>query len=112
MGVLFKSAVGLGAVYFAMFGPALKSDEVVATAGRCANAARLQLAGDAALRANLTAAGCALAVSAQAQKLGPPAVPAPAPAPAAPRQGALTEADLQVPWFGPAPPARKSPRQG
>jgi hypothetical protein len=112
MGVLFKSAIGLGAVYFAMFAPTLKSDEVAATAGQCANAARLQLAGDAALRAQWAAAGCALGVSAQAQKLGPPAVAAPAPVRAAPKRGALSEADLREPWVGPAAPARKSAKRG
>lgn len=113
MGVLLKSAVGLGAVYFAMFAPALKSDEVLATADPCVKAARLQLADATALRARWAAAGCALSVGAQAQTFVGPTLPPPErPARATPKPGALTEADLQEPWFGPAPPTRKSSKRG
>ena len=123
MGFLFKSAIVLGAVYFAMFGQALRSDEVGSAANLCANAASQRLAGDSSLSAQWRAAGCAVAVAAAAQHASAPA-PAAAPPPrqanpgqanprqAKPRSGTLTEADLAEPWFGPARIPRKAARRG
>jgi hypothetical protein len=116
MGFLFKSAIGLGAVYFAMFGQALRSDEAGSAASLCANAASERLAGDSGLGAQWRAAGCAVAVTAAVQHASapPPAVAAPAAPPpqAKPRSGSLTEADLAAPWFGPARIPRKAARRG
>jgi hypothetical protein len=122
MGVLFKSAIGLGAVYLAMFGPALKSADVGATASLCGNAAQARLAGDESLRAQLAAAGCVVKVAAESERLAKAtalkvalparvAQPSPPPPPAPKvRPGTLTESDLAEPWFGPAP--RKSAKRG
>ncbi len=115
MGFLFKSAIGLGAVYFAMFGQALRSDEVGSAASLCANAASQRLAGDSSLGAQWSAAGCAVAAASVAkQASAPAAAPAAAPPPrrAEPRAGTLTEADLAEPWFGPARIPRKAARRG
>ena len=115
MGVIFKSAVGLGAVYFAMFAPTVKSDEMAATASLCAAAAQSRQADEAPLRARWAAAGCVLAVSAQAQRLtaaSPPPPPAAATARAKAVSGALTEADLREPWFGPTATGRKTAKRG
>jgi hypothetical protein len=120
MGMFLKSAIGLGAVYIAMFAPAVRSVDVVPAANLCGAAARAQFEGDASLRAQWTAAGCAAklieaqrAVSAPAAKPAPAAPkPSPAAAPAKPVSGTLTEADLAEPWFGPGRVMRKSGRRG
>ena len=117
MSFVFKSTIGLGAVYFAMFAPALKSSDVAPTASLCAGAVQAQFAGEADLRARWSAAGCALAISAQSQRLTAPLAAASkltaAPAPARRPAGSLTEADLREPWFGPsAHSLRKAGRRG
>jgi hypothetical protein len=115
MGFIFKSAAGLGAVYFAMFAPALNSNDMAATASLCAAAAQSRLANEASLRAHWAAAGCVLAVSAQAQKgaVPPPrATPAAAPPRAKIAAGGLSDADLREPWFGPTGNPRKSAKRG
>jgi hypothetical protein len=122
MGFLFKSAIGLGAVYFAMFGPALRSDGAASTASLCASAATERLAGDSTLRAQWRTAGCAVAAAGLVQNVNlvartSAAVPVAAPpiaspARARPRSGVLTEADLAEPWFGPARIPRKAARRG
>ncbi len=114
MGFIFKSAVGLGGVYFAMFAPTLNSNEVSATTSLCAAAMQSRLADEAPLRAQWAAAGCVLAVSAQAQRaaaIPPPSFARPA-APAKGASGALTQADLREPWFGPSGNAKKSAKRG
>jgi hypothetical protein len=124
MGMLLKSAIGLGAVYIAMFAPAIRSADMAPVANLgpaanlCAAAARAQLAGDASLRAQWSAAGCAVklveaqrAVSAAPPKAAPPP-PKPAPPARKAVSGMLTEADLAEPWFGPARPLRKSAGRG
>jgi len=116
MGFLFKSAIGLGAVYFAMFGQALRSDEAASTANLCASAANARLAGDSDLRAQWRAAGCAVAAASFVERAAPALVAAPrrepTPARATPRSGTLTQADLAEPWFGPARIPRKGERRG
>jgi hypothetical protein len=116
MGFLFKSAIGLGAVYFAMFGQALRSDEAASTASLCANAASARLAGDSGLRAQWRAAGCAVTAASLVERapLAPVSAPrlAPPPTRAKPRSGTLTQADLAEPWFGPARIPRKGARRG
>ena len=114
MGFLFKSAIGLGVVYFAMFGQAPRSDGVGAAASLCAGAAGQRLAGDSSLGAQASAAGCAVAavrLARQTRAAAPPLAPPP-PQQAKPHVGALTEADLAAPWFGPAPARRKAARRG
>jgi hypothetical protein len=120
MGMLLKSAIGLGAVYFAMFAPAIWSADIGPAANLCGAAARAQLEGDATLRAQWAAAGCAVKL-AEAQRIvialppkAAPPPPPPKPAPPSPRavSGTLTEADLAAPWFGPARSARKSGGRG
>ncbi len=116
MGFLFKSAVGLGSVYFFMFAPTLNRDEVSAATSLCAAAMQSRLADEAPLRAQWAAAGCVLAVSAQAQRATaippPPLARLAAPARAKAASGALTEADLREPWFGPSANLRKSAKRG
>jgi hypothetical protein len=120
MGMLLKSAFGLGAVYFAMFAPAIWSADIGPAANLCGAAARAQLEGDATLRAQWAAAGCAVklaeaqrAVSAPPPpKAAPPPPPKPALASAKAVSGTLTQADLAEPWFGPARSLRKSGGRG
>ena len=116
MGFILKSAVGLGVVYFAMFGPAFKDVDVAPTASLCGEAAQARIAGDASLAAQFAAAGCVVKVATEAQRIVK-AAPAPAPPPppppvAKPAAGTLTEADLAEPWFGPARLTRKSAKRG
>jgi hypothetical protein len=121
MGFLFKSAVGLGVVYFAMFGQEWRGGELAPQANVCADAAKAGLAGDSGLPGKWAAAGCAVSLAEQAQKLSAPMIAVkplgtakplaapPSPAPAQKTQiGTLTQADLQEPWFGPV----RSPRKG
>jgi hypothetical protein len=121
MGMFLKSAVGLGVVYFAMFGPAIKPADIGPTASLCGAAAQARIAGDEGLSAQWAAAGCVMKIAAQTQRVAkaPPPKPAPPPPPAPPApsaakpaSGTLTEADLTAPWFGPARPSRKSARRG
>jgi len=114
MGFLFKSAIGLGAVYFAMFGQAPRSEGVGAAASLCAGAASQRLAGDASLSAQASAAGCAVAAVSLAQqtRAAAPPLAGPPPQQAKPHFGALTEADLAEPWFGPVRAPRKAARRG
>ncbi len=113
MGMLLKSAIGLGAVYFAMFGAGDRSADIGPAANLCASAARARLEGDAALRAQWSAAGCVREARRRAagrQRAAAKARRRRRPAAegrrrrAAPRphSGTLTEADLAEPWFGPA----------
>jgi hypothetical protein len=117
MGMLIKSAIGLGAVYVAMFAPEIRGADIGPSASLCGVAARARLEGDATLRAQWSAAGCAVKLIEAQQAVNAPA-PKPAPSPlakpAAPKAlpGTLTEADLAAPWFGPTRPARKSAGRG
>jgi hypothetical protein len=121
MGFLLRSAVGLGAVYFAMFGHGAPTSEIAAPADPCRIAADASLRGDSGLAAQWAAASCAAKFAGRAQRLTAPLVaattlsPPPAPRPAAtprPQNGTLSEADLQEPWFGPAHLTRKAPFRG
>lgn len=115
MGVLLKSAMGLGTVYVLMFAPAVDRAALGPVASLCAEAATAKARGDATVTAQAQAARCALALGAvtaplrltQAESLAP----APPPRPAA-RSGGLTDADLAEPWLGPGALSRKSPRRG
>jgi hypothetical protein len=111
MGFLFKSAIGLGVVYCAMFGQALRSDAVGPAANLCASAVGRQLAGDSSFDAQWKAAGCVAALATIRVKTAPTSASAPAPR-AKPRPGTLTEADLAEPWFGPARSLRKAGGRG
>ena len=120
MGFLFKSAIGLGAVYFAMFSPTLRSQEVGSATSLCASAASQQLAGEAGFSAQMSATGCAAAVVTLAQRRAP-APPAKSPQIKLPQAhspqaklpaGTLTAADLAEPWFGPGRPLRKTAGRG
>ncbi len=115
MGFIFKSTIGLGCVYFAMFGQALQSADLAPTANLCASAAKAGLMSDPTLRAQWAAAGCAVAMSAVTQRLAAPSAAPPPPAPRAAPQGptgTLTEADMRDPWFGPGRIPRKLDRRG
>jgi hypothetical protein len=122
MGVIWKSVVGLGSVYFAMFAPQAPSHDMAATARLCGEAARAQLEQNQALRADIALAGCTLALTTalprpETQAVAPPAAPPVAPPPPAPTHrraggGTLTQADLQDPWFGPTEHSRKARRPG
>ena len=115
MGILLKSAMGLGTVYALMFAPVVDHAALGPAASLCAQAATAKARGDATFAAQSQAARCALALGAvtatvrltQAESLSPP----PPPRPAA-RPGNLTDADLAAPWFGPGGLSRKSPRRG
>ena len=108
MGFIVKSAIGLGCVYFAMFG---QSVDIAPTAKLCGSAAKAGLTGDAISRA-AGAAGCAAAIGAASQRVSE-AAPAPAPRPAAKRAvGTLSTDDLRAPWFGPERIPRKTDRRG
>jgi hypothetical protein len=100
-----------------MFGPAVRSEDFAPTANLCANAAAARLAGDPALRARWAAAGCAMALGAQTQRLtAAPAAPlaaVPPPRRAEPKAaGTLTAEDLRDPWFGPTRIPRKADGRG
>jgi hypothetical protein len=137
MSFLLKSVVGLGAVYAAMFGPALKSGDPDSKATLCAIAAHAPALGgdEAGLRSQLLAAGCAISFNDAAQRLAaslttapaPPrfaglpaaapmaALPAPTPPPppqTRPSAGSLTAADLLEPWYGVDPRARRPRKRG
>jgi hypothetical protein len=112
MGFLIRSAIGLGCVYYAMFGQALRPGELAPAAQLCADAASASLTPDAGLRAPLAAAGCAEALTSQARKTAP-AAPQAAPATKAKRPtGTLTADDLRDPWLGPGRLARKAGARG
>ncbi len=124
MSFLLKSVVGLGAVYAAMFGPALKSGDPDSKATLCAIAAHAPALGgdEAGLRSQLLAAGCVISFNDAAQRLAaslsaPPAAPPLATAPPPPPQtklsaGSLTPADLLEPWYGVDPRAHKPRKRG
>jgi hypothetical protein len=121
MGFLFKSAIGLGCVYFAMFSQALRSSDLTPTANLCAAAVKADIGGEPGLRAKFAAAGCAVALETETKRLAPPAPaarPAPSPpppasqAPAKRLSGTLTADDLRDPWFGPGRAARKASGRG
>ena len=69
MGFLLRSAIGLGAVYFAMFGQAAHVAEVAAPSNPCVEAANASLRGDSGLGAQWAAAGCAAKISGRSQRL-------------------------------------------
>jgi hypothetical protein len=109
MGFLVKSAIGLGCVYFAMFGQPLQSADLAPTANLCQSAAKAGLTGDAISRA-AGVAGCAVAIGTVSERL---AAAAPAPRPASKRAaGTLSADDLRAPWFGPERIQRKTDRRG
>ena len=118
MSFLLKSVLGLGAVYAAMFGPAVKSGDLDSKAALCAIAAHAPaLNGDeAGLRGQLLAAGCALSFNDATQRLAASLAAPPAPAPAPPQTklgaGTLTADDLREPWAGFDPRPRKPRRRG
>jgi hypothetical protein len=119
MGFVVRSVIGLGAVYYAMFSPALKTGDLPRTAAYCASAANSQAALrlDQALQARLAAAGCAISFSADAQRIAASLALPPIPPPRAPAEtkavpGSLTQADLAEPWYGPDPRARKPHKRG
>ena len=115
MGVLLKSAMGLGTVYVLMFAPTVDRAALDPAASLCAQAATAKVRGDATFAAQAQAARCAMALGAvaaplrltQAESLKPPPPPQPAT-----RPGALTDADRAEPWFGPGSLSRKTPRRG
>ncbi len=118
MGFVFKSAIGLGAVYFAMFSSAPQALDLGPAAALCTAAAKSRLSGDG-FRAQWAAAGCGASIVSVAAKAAalpsfpPPAAPPAAPPPAAkPVAGTLTEADLREPWFGPGRLSRKGAKRG
>ena len=126
MGLLLKSAFGLGTVYVLMFAPAVdrvalgpaaalnSATALGPVASLCAQAAAAQARGDAAFAAQALAARCALAlgaISAPLRMTQAESLAAAPPRPAA-RAGGLTGADLADPWFGPGSLSRKSPRRG
>lgn len=112
MSFIFKSAIGLGAVYFAMFSPALKPGEIGPTVALCASAAESRAVADASLRGDAALAGCALRLGAEAQRLvANPASPG-VPPDFRGAAGSLTDADLREPWFGPGPLQRKAAKRG
>ena len=116
MGVLLKSAMGLGTVYALMFAPTVDRTAIGPAASLCAQAATSKARGDATFAAPAQAARCAMSLGAvaaplrltQAENLSPPAPP---PRPVA-RSGGLTGADLAEPWFGPGSLSRKLPHRG
>jgi hypothetical protein len=119
MSFLLKSVVGLGAVYAAMFGPALKSGDPDSKATLCAIAVHAPALGgdEAGLRSQLLAAGCAISFNDAAQRLAaslsappPPAVPPPPQIKVS--AGTLTADDLREPWAGFDPHARKPRKRG
>ena len=117
MGVWIKSAIGLGGVYFAMFGQALHAPDVQSAATACLRAVE---AGDT-LQGKFAAASCAQSATTHAQRLtaalATPAAPVNPPPPRAsapaapPKPGTLTEADLSAPWYGPTRSTRKTSRR-
>lgn len=128
MGFLLRSAIGLGAVYFAMFGQAQHAAEVASASNPCVLAANASLRGDSGVSAQWAAAGCAAKLSGHTQRIAqtlaaaaalsppapaPAAAPAPRPTPTAkPQNGTLTQADFQDPWFGPSRIQRKGGWRG
>jgi hypothetical protein len=118
MSFLLKSVVGLGAVYAAMFGPALKSGDPDSKATLCAIAAHAPALGgdEAGLRSQLLAAGCAISFNDAAQRLAASLSPPPAVAPPPPQiklsAGTLTAEDLREPWAGLDPRGRKPRKRG
>ena len=128
MGVIFKSVLGLGSVYIAMFAPAASSPDVTAAAKLCGEAARSQIADGGSLRSQFALAGCSVALTAPLQRQEPPRASPPRPTPtvavAAPpppappsarnrtAAGTLSQADLRDPWFGPTEHARKARKPG
>ncbi|MDE3175737.1 MAG: hypothetical protein KGM15_06450 [Pseudomonadota bacterium] len=109
MGFLIRSAIGLGCVYYAMFGQALRPGELAPAAQLCADAASASLTPDAGLRAPLAAAGCAEALTSQARRAAPQTAPV---AKAKRPSGTLTADDLRDPWLGPGRLARKTGARG
>jgi hypothetical protein len=122
MGMLLKSAIGLGLVYIAMFAPAIRTADLGPAANLCGAAVQARIAGDESLRARWVAAGCAAKVIAEAQRATSAPAPklvvlsqkpaAPPPPPAKALSGTLTAADLAEPWFGPGRIPRKSANRG
>ena len=116
MGFVMRSAIGLGAVYYAMFAQAPRPAEPGATTSRCASAVASRLTGGPSFAAQMSAAGCAAALAAAAERLEAPPLqptkPTPAASEAKAAAGTLTAADLRDPWFGPTRPAHKAAWRG
>lgn len=114
MGIVLKSTIGLGTVYFLMFSPTAERPALGPVASLCAEAAAAHGSGSFAAQAQSARCLMALGVAAaplrltQAEDLSPPPPP---PRPAG-RPGGLTDSDLAEPWFGPGGLSRKSPRRG
>ncbi len=109
MGFLIRSAIGLGCVYYAMFGQALRPGELAPAAHLCADAASASLTNEAGLRGPLAAAGCVEALTSQARRAAPQTPPA---AQAKRPAGTLTADDLRDPWFGPGRLSRRPSGRG
>jgi hypothetical protein len=119
MGFVVRSVIGLGAVYYAMFAPALNSGDLAKTATVCAGAVETQASreNENTLRAELATAGCAVSFGAEAQRLAtsltlPTVAPPAPPRQARPASGSLTAEDLAEPWYGPDPRTRKLRSRG
>ena len=97
MGFVVKSALGLGVVYAAMFGPVARVNGHYPGLGACAGLADTRLDGVIGLKEEWTAARCAIALGARDN---PAAIALARPSPFA---NTLTQADLREPWYGPMP---------
>jgi len=116
MGIMLKSTIGLGTVYFLMFAPTAERPALGPIASLCAEAANARAQGVDTFASQAQAARCVMALGVaaaplrltQAEDLAPPLPP--------PRHvehtGGLTDSDLAEPWFGPGSLSRKSPRRG
>lgn len=115
MGIMLKSTIGLGTVYFLMFAPTAERPALSPVASLCADAAAARAQGADSFASQAQTARCLMALGVviaplrltQAEDLAP----SPPPRPVA-RPGGLTDADRAEPWFGPGSLSRKSPRRG
>jgi hypothetical protein len=118
MGILLKSTLGLGSVYFLMFAPAAERPALGPVASLCAEAAAARAHGPDSFASQAQTARCLMALGvvtaplrlSLAEDLAPPP-PTPPSRPLA-RASGLTDADLAEPWFGPGSLSRKSPHRG
>jgi len=118
MGILLKSIIGLGSVYFLMFGPTAERPTLGPVATLCGQAAAVRAHGADTLASEAQTARCLMALGVvaaplhltQAENLAPP--PPPPPPHPVRRGGGLTDSDLSEPWLGPGSLSRKSPRRG
>jgi hypothetical protein len=116
MGIVLKSTIGLGTVYFLMFfSPSAERPALGPVASVCAEAAAARAQGSDSFASEARAARCLMALNAAAAPLRMSQAETPAPPPPArpaAKTGGLTDADLAEPWFGPAGLSRKNPRRG